>query len=51
MRVVGSFYIWINKYVWSRIDRVLCNEVWLNNGYVVVEMKEFGLFDYYFIFI
>lgn len=52
MKIFGSFYIWINRYVCSRIDYVLCNDLCLNNyGYIVVEVRELGFFDYYFIFI
>lgn len=52
MKICGNFYIWLNGYVNSKIDRVICNMEWLNCYYdVYVEFKERNILDYFFCFI
>lgn len=50
MRSRGFLYIWFNGYVSSKIDRVLCNNVWvIKYNFFIVEFGECGFFDYVFI--
>lgn len=52
MKVKGKKYIWFNGYVGSKIDRALCNLVWvIYNGVMIVDFRECGILDYFFIFI
>lgn len=51
MKVIGYYFIWINGYVWSRIDRVICKVDWvIFYGYIVVYFRDKGIFDYLFIY-
>lgn len=50
MKVIGRYYIWLNGYVSSKIDRVFCNFDWIIiYGMICVDYKENVCFDYFFI--
>lgn len=52
MKVSGRYFIWINGYIFSKIDNVLCNDMWfLKYGYVIVNFRENFIFDYIFIYL
>lgn len=49
MKVIWNYYIWINGYVFFKIDRVFFNFVWVREyGYICVVFREENNLDYNF---
>ncbi|KAF3672647.1 hypothetical protein T459_05081 [Capsicum annuum] len=47
MKATGRQFTWTNKHVWSKIDRVICNEEWvIRYGSITEQFLENNMFDH-----